>query len=72
MSCVRAELSANARCKSNGRPLTSEPAHETVVLRLGPSLFANTQYSIVKVKVKIIYFSGTQCIQQENQHDVHI
>ena len=26
---------------------------------------------IVQVKVKIICFSGTQCIHQENQHDLH-
>ena len=30
------------RCKFNGRPLTCEGAHETLVLRFGPSLFAYT------------------------------
>ena len=28
--------------------------------------------SVELSQVKMIYFSGTQCIQQENQHDVHI
>ena len=34
------------RCKFNGRPLACEGAHETLVLRFGPSLFAYTKCSI--------------------------
>ena len=35
-------------------------------------LVAGDIHSMNSSQVKIIYFSGTQCIQQENQHDVHI
>ena len=40
-------------------------AHEKVV-------FSTATFIVKSSQVKIIYFSGTQCIQQEIQHDVHI